>query len=54
MVPLKVTKSITSSMSYVTESILLTVSELTIRDELWDPFEDVSKQYGFADVVEMP
>ena len=35
------------------ESIILMASRLTIRDELWNPFEDVSKSIDFADVAEI-
>ena len=42
MVPLKVTRPITEKSGVVKEKIYLTISQLTIRDELWNPFDDVS------------
>ena len=53
MVPLKVTRPITEKSGVVKEKIYLTISQLTIRDELWNPFDDVSFQYLFADVVQI-
>ena len=35
------------------ETIVLMPSRLTIIDELWNPFEGVTKEYDFADVAEI-
>ena len=32
-----------SGMRFFSETIILMASRLTIRDELWNPFEDVTK-----------
>ena len=53
MVPLKVTRPITNLMQEIQAAIILTNSELTIRDEIWSPFDDVTKNYTFTDVDEM-
>ena len=42
MVPLTLTKPITDKTGTVKEKIYLTISRLTIRDELFNPFDDVS------------
>ena len=53
MVPLMATKPIREARDIIKEAITLTVSQLTILDEILNPFDDLTKEYIFADVKEI-
>ena len=53
MVPLLITLPISDTATKIRENIILTSVGLTLKDELYNPFEDVTEDYVYGDTVEI-